>query len=137
MCSPMTQMLQMVSPSHVFLHSTQHIHLRKALLVAARCLGGGGCGWKSGLTSAVLLGDQEQQDHSALGCPGCQPYPGSAAPGAAEGGPAGLCQYEGRTQAEICGWFEIRLQGAGEHWGPVNCGCAGDNMWGVKGLCIL
>lgn len=52
---------------------------------------------RTGLTSAVPLppGDQEQQDSSALGRAGRQPYPGSAVAGAATGRPAGFCQHEG------------------------------------------
>lgn len=52
---------------------------------------------RTDLTSAIPLptGDQEQQDSSALGCAGRQPYSGSALAGAASRGPAGLCQHEG------------------------------------------
>ena len=82
------------------------------------------------LTSAIPLstGDQEQQDCSALGCAGCQPDLGSAAPGTAPGRPAGLCQHEGRGLRWNVRLGEVWQRQAAGCWGSCGCGCGGDDV---------
>lgn len=92
-------------------------------------------GVRLALTSAIPLplGDQEQQDSSALGRAGCQPHSGSAAAGAAPGRPADLCQHEGGSWGWEVQFVWVTVEEQWDVRSPGGCGHGGDDVWDLQG----